>query len=169
MKRLIFVITSLCISTSVLAQESVQEDQWYDFWVGDWNLTWKDGDGGMGKGTNHIVRILDGKVIQENFKAVEGALAGYNGMSLSVYNPAVGHWKQAWTDNQGGYIDFTGRREGKRYFFETTVIENGQGGMQQRMVFYNIQEDSLDWDWESTQDGGATWTLNWQIHYQRQE
>ena len=27
----------------------------------------------------------------------------------------------------------------------------------QRMTFYNITQDSLDWDWEGSGDGGATW------------
>ncbi|MEL6534105.1 MAG: hypothetical protein AAFQ98_01770, partial [Bacteroidota bacterium] len=120
------VLVALCISTSIWAQGETPKEDWYAFWVGDWDLTWQDNGGGTGKGTNHIVRILDGTVIQENFMAVEGALAGYKGMSLSVLNPTTNEWKQAWTDNQGGYIDFTGRKEEGRYYFETAVKETGQ-------------------------------------------
>jgi len=36
-----------------------------------------------------------------------------------------------------------------------------------RMVFYNIAADSLDWDWERSDDDGASWTLQWRLHYRR--
>lgn len=142
--------------------------QWYSFWVGDWDLTWQDRNGNTFQGTNHIVRILDGAVIQENFEAKTGPLTGFKGTSLSVYNPRKREWRQAWADNQGGYFDFTGRKEGDRYYFETQPVETPQGTVQQRMVFYDITEDSLVWDWEASQDGGQTWNLNWRINYQRQ-
>lgn len=45
--------------------DSNPENQ-FDFWLGEWNVTW----GEDGKGTNHIERILEGKIIQENFIAL---------------------------------------------------------------------------------------------------
>jgi len=38
------------------------------FWIGEWALTWDNADGTKGRGTNRIEKILDGKVIQENFQ-----------------------------------------------------------------------------------------------------
>ena len=35
------------------------------------------------------------------------------------------------------------------------------------MVFYDIGENSLTWDWESSLDGGETWKLQWRIFYIR--
>jgi hypothetical protein len=35
----------------------------FDFWLGEWDVTW----GEDGKGENHILRIMDDKIIQENF------------------------------------------------------------------------------------------------------
>ena len=37
----------------------------------------------------------------------------------------------------------------------------------QRMVFKEIEEDSMTWDWEASKDGGYTWTLSWRIQYKR--
>lgn len=37
----------------------------------------------------------------------------------------------------------------------------------QRMVFYNISKNELVWNWESSDDNGETWKLNWKIHYTR--
>ncbi|PJA98161.1 MAG: hypothetical protein CO128_08695 [Ignavibacteriales bacterium CG_4_9_14_3_um_filter_30_11] len=35
----------------------------------------------------------------------------------------------------------------------------------QRIVFYNITKDKLDWDWEASNDNGKTWQLNWMLYY----
>lgn len=37
----------------------------------------------------------------------------------------------------------------------------------QRMIWFNIEEDSLEWNWEKSTDGGKTWQLNWHISYTR--
>ena len=39
----------------------------------------------------------------------------------------------------------------------------------QRMVFYNISDDTLDWNWERSDDRGQTWKQLWVIHYQRRK
>jgi hypothetical protein len=39
----------------------------------------------------------------------------------------------------------------------------------QRMKFFNITRNSLDWSWESSLDEGKTWRQNWLIHYKRKE
>lgn len=150
-----------------LQTTEIPEEEYYDFWVGEWAATWDEGDGKMGKGTNSITKILDGKVIQENFQILEGQSKGFKGMSHSVYRSQFKTWKQAWVDNQGGYFDFTGRIDGDKRYFETQVFDRGEKQVQQRMVFYDIQKDSFTWDWESSQDGGETWTLNWRISYTR--
>ena len=35
----------------------------FDFWLGEWEVRWNED----GVGTNRVERILDGKIIQENF------------------------------------------------------------------------------------------------------
>jgi len=37
----------------------------------------------------------------------------------------------------------------------------------QRMVWYNVSEHALDWNWERSDDGGETWQVQWKIHYAR--
>lgn len=141
----------------------------YDFWVGNWNLTWEEANGKIGKGTNHIVKILDGKVIQENFEALEGQSKGFKGTSVSVFNPKRKTWHQAWADNQGGYFDFIGQTDGEKKIFKTKMVEKDDQKIIQRMVFYNITATTLTWDWESTKDGGENWTLQWRINYEKMD
>jgi len=129
----------------------------FDFWLGEWNVTW----GEDGKGTNHIERILDGKIIQENFIAPD-----LHGISVSVYDPERGVWCQTWVDNNGTYLDFTGKFEDGKMIFSRNAIVKSQA-RKQRMVWWDIQENKFDWNWERSDDNGKSWRVLWQIHYTR--
>ncbi|GJM45593.1 MAG: hypothetical protein DHS20C21_24350 [Gemmatimonadota bacterium] len=136
---------------------SAPEFSQFDFWVGEWDLTWAND----GQGTNVIAREYDGCVIREQFST-----EGFQGTSVSCWSPKLGKWRQTWVDNSGSYLDFTGGMVGDRMILSREVPEI-PGTTHQRMVFHDITADSLIWDWESSKDGGETWTTNWQIHYQR--
>ena len=148
--------------------DRLNPQEYFDFWIGEWDVSWDEGDGTRGRGTNTIQKVLDGTVIKENFEITEGQNSGFKGTSISVYQPRFSRWKQAWADNNGGYYDFTGKIDGNKRIFQTDVIELEDGRQfTQRMVFYDITEESLTWDWESSEDGGETWNLNWMIFYER--
>ena len=168
MKLSITLFTLLLFSGSGFSQDSLALTKAYDFWIGEWDLEWDDGNGEIGLGTNSIKRVLAGSVIEENFVSKDGNLAGYLGRSLSVFNPNTTAWSQTWVDNQGGYIPFDGdvNKDGNRVFKTKSRIVN-EATVISRMVFYDITEDSLTWDWETTNDDGKTWILNWKIKYSR--
>ncbi len=167
LKAIITFLMLFCLCGTTEAQ--TLDSASFDFWVGKWDLTWDDGDGKVGKGTNHIVKTLDQKVIQENFVAMKGQLAGFKGTSLSVFNPNKKEWHQAWADNQGGYFDFIGDFDGDKRIFKTKPFERDGKTLVLRMVFYDISDEALTWDWERSEDGGKTWSLRWQINYVKAE
>lgn len=137
--------------------------QQFDFWCGYWDLTWPDN----GRGTNEIRRILDGRIIQENFSSIptDGSQP-FQGMSVSAYDAANAQWRQTWVDNQGGYLDFVGSfADGKMILSRDAILEGKP--VKQRMVWQNIQADSLDWAWERSEDDGRSWQTLWPIHYKR--
>lgn len=160
-------------SNSLHAQtslSSLEPENYFDFWLGKWEVSWVEANGTTGYGTNHIHRILDGKVLLENFEILEGNNKGFKGKSMSVYQPDRDRWKQAWTDNNGGYYNFTGIFEDDKRMFQTEVSEMPDGRrFVQRMVFYDITENSITWDWENSNDDGESWSLNWRIFYERLE
>ena len=164
MKKFVRIILVLCASQLSAQSLTLQDSSLFDFWVGEWDLTWTNADGKIDKGTNRITKILDGKVIQENFSDATGA---FKGISISVYNQAKKTWHQAWADNQGGYYDFEGAVDGKKRIFRTRMKEVNGEKVIQRMVFYNINTTSLTWDWEMSKDGGVTWQLQWRINYSK--
>jgi len=131
-----------------------------DFWLGDWTVSWGDGL----SGSNRVEAILGGAVIRETFDGRPGA--DFQGTSLSVFSPQRGCWRQTWADSQGSYWAFNGGPEGDRFILATEDVKDGLP-IKLRMVFYNIGADSLDWDWERSEDDGATWTLQWRLHYTR--
>ncbi len=162
--RLLIILCALCFTTIASAQ--VDTTEWFDFWVGNWEASWDEGDGKKGKGVNRIEKTLDGTVIQENFEILEGQNKGFKGTSISVYQARFKRWKQAWADNQGGYYDFTGSKDGEERTFQTAIFKTQDGrAITQRMVFKKITSNSMTWDWEASQDGGESWTLNWRIFY----
>lgn len=145
----------------MLPLSTLPPEQHFDFWLGAWEVSWGEGQ----RGTNTITRILDGRVIQENFDG-QPALP-FRGISLSVYSPKLGHWQQTWADNEGNYWHFLGGVEGERLILVTDDVIEGRP-VKLRMIFYNITPEALDWCWERSDDGGVTWQIKWQIHYQRQ-
>ena len=46
------------------------------------------------------------------------------------------------------------------------TASDGKPAMQ-KMVFYNISKNSLDWNWEGSKDKGKIWDVLWKIHYKR--
>jgi len=175
MKRLIALLRPLLvglvlltISLPVLSAQEKQapcqspEASQFDFWVGDWDLTWPD----SGWGTNTITKDYDGCVITEHFADSSGS--GFRGTSVSAYKPNLGKWQQTWVDNQGGYLAFTGGFHDGVMELRTDRLVKGEL-VPFRMRWFNITSDSLDWTWQKSEDGGATWKDLWQIHYKRRK
>ena len=131
----------------------------FDFWLGDWDVTWDDQ-----RGTNSVTAILGGAVIQEQFDARPSA--DWQGLSLSVYDARRAEWRQTWVDSNGNYWAFTGGFADGRLTLATDDLRDGRPG-KLRMTFYNLAAHSFDWTWERSDDAGATWNTLWQLHYQR--
>ncbi|HYM76689.1 MAG TPA: hypothetical protein VE377_11985 [Candidatus Dormibacteraeota bacterium] len=137
----------------------------FDFWVGEWNLTWPgEKPGETGHGTNSIKRTMDGCVVQENFSGDDSM--HLRGTSVSTFDTNSSRWKQTWVDNEGGYLDFTGEFKNGQMILQREAVRNGVKILQ-RMVWKNITPNEFDWSWEDSRDGGKTWEVNWPIHYKR--
>ena len=133
-----------------------------DFWLGDWGLTWKGGNG-----TNRLTRKLGDHVIHEQFQeAPSSSQTALLGESWSVFDPKRRLWRQTWVDDQGGYLDLIGERADESFAFCRSAPELGPNA-RQRMVFRDVGPDAFRWTWESSLDDGATWAVRWEIAYRR--
>ncbi len=171
-KAALAVLFILAITLSVTVAQAQTDDKpcsskeasQFDFWVGNWQLNWKDTDGTVKTGTNVTTKILGGCVIEENFTSGDGTFIG---RSVSVYNPAKKIWQQTWVDNNGAYMDFTGGKDGDILYLQRKVTNKAGKEVIQKMTFTDIKENSFTWNWESSGDNGATWAQIWQILYTR--
>ena len=174
MKHTLFILLTVFLFfgyyETLQAQTSLEDippEEYFDFWIGEWNLVWADPDSTAGTGFNKIERVLDGAVIKESFEGLTGASAGYLGRSYTVYKQSTGEWKQTWVDNTGDYLEFTGEFTGNKRMFTRFGTDQEGNLILQRMIFYDIKPNSFTWDWVSSSDNGATWDLNWRIRYER--
>ena len=142
----------------------------FDFWVGDWNVAWRNADGTRSSGRNRIARTLDGCAIVEQFDGRPGS--PLQGTSVSVFDRASGVWRQTWVDNTGAWLVFEGgwasgaqSHDGRMQLIRRATV-NGRAVMQ-RMVFHTIRPDALTWDWQRSDDDGVTWQTTWQLNYTR--
>lgn len=148
---------------------SSPEFRQFDFWLGQWELTWPaEQTGGQAgdtaHGTNRIERLFGDCAISETFATADGT---FRGRSLSVFDRREGTWRQTWVDSTGGYLSLTGGYNGDTMELLTEEVERDDRLVVQRMVFSDIGPDSLNWAWQNSVDGGATWKDAWTITYQR--
>jgi len=171
MKRYLLILFLLIVGISnapaQISLTEIEPEGYFDFWIGQWDLQWKASDGTIERGTNKIEKILDGKVIKENFEATVGEMDGYIGKSYSVYNAQTNQWKQTWVDNQGAYLDFVGKFEDNDRIFLRHSQDSSGTSIIQRMVFYDISQDQFSWRWEKSTDDGKSWHILWKIAYRR--
>lgn len=172
MGKFIIYLFLLVNTITLIAQNNIQpfssvEAAQFDFWIGEWKLEWKDQSGKIQFGTNSITKILDGCVIEENFDG--GESMPLKGKSNSVYNSFTKKWYQTWVDNTGGYLDFIGSFVNDKMILNREYIDQSGKRIMQRMVWYNISKNELDWNWERSEDEGKTWEVKWKIHYTRKK
>jgi hypothetical protein len=167
-KTLSIAITIIVLACTLFSQDkspcSLPEAKQFDFWVGEWDLSWKNEKGVTETGTNKVTKILDGCVVQENFSTSDGS---FKGTSVSLYNAKLERWQQTWVDNSGAYFDFTGFFNSGMMILSHNAKDKDGNPITYSMVFYNITENEFDWRWESSTDNGFKWTELWKIHYKR--
>lgn len=148
---------------------SSSEARQFDFWLGEWDLTWpaEQAGGEPGEemtGSNHITRLFGNCVIEENFATGDRSFLG---RSLSVYDEGAATWRQTWVDSAGAYLSFSGGMDGDDMVLSTEPVSDGVDVVVNRMVFADITPGSLFWRWQKSTDGGDTWSDRWTIAYNR--
>lgn len=140
----------------------------YGQFVGSWDIeaTWHLPDGGQhtARGEWHFDWILGGRGVQDVLFAA-GSPPDRYGTSLRCYDPALDVWHIVWMQPYGSeFVWLTGRQVGER------IVQEGASsvaGKLERWSFCDITTASFVWRGEASLDGGATWTLEQEMHARR--
>lgn len=135
----------------------------FDFWVGSWSVT---NPTGKVVGTNRIESILGGCVLQEHWRDSNGG----DGTSLNMWNAADSTWRQVWMNDGGNLLELKGKLIGKEMVLFGTRPTPGQAGglTTDRVTWTPLPNGTVRQLWESSTDGGATWTTAFDGTYARE-
>ena len=131
------------------------EHRQFDFWLGSWDVYRPDGEQA---GTNRLTAIHDGCAIREEWEGV----SGHAGTSLNFYDPASGRWYQTWVDNGGKPLLLSGGLNGDGQM----VLASPDGESPRQRITWTPEEDgSVRQLWETSEDGGGTWSVAFDGRY----
>lgn len=157
---LLLALAAMAEATPPKPACTAPEHRQFDFWIGEWDV---DNKAGKPAGRQRIVAIQGGCAIAEHWTGARGN----TGTSLSSYDAATKTWKQFWTDSDGLVLALEGGWDGKAMVMRGQ-LPNAQGGIDlQRVAWTPAPDGTLTQVWESSSDGGKTWTLAFHGQYRR--
>ncbi len=127
----------------------------FDFWIGTWDVFQPDG---QKAGENRIEPISSGCALLEHWSG----RGGFTGKSLNIYDSTDKRWHQTWVDSSGGLLMISGGLVDKRI-----VLGSETGSAYQRITWTPNDDGSVRQFWESSTDGGKTWTVLFDGKYVR--
>jgi tetratricopeptide (TPR) repeat protein len=138
------------------------ESRQFDFWVGDWSVVSTRELTPVGH--SHIERTIGNCVIWENWTSLGDS--GYSGKSYNIFNAELNRWEQFWVDSQGEVIHFFGSLAAGVMDFRTGAMPGK--ALIRRLRFYNLGADRVRQLSEGSEDGGKTWTVEYDFTYKRE-
>jgi hypothetical protein len=138
------------------------EHRAFDFWLGDWQVT----SNGKVAGRNRIESILGGCALMETWQGAGGG----RGRSLNAYDPTRRVWHQTWVDGQGTLLVLEGGwHDGAMQLLGVQRASASAAPARQRITWTPNGDGSVRQLWESSLDGGRTWSVVFDGHYVRVE
>ena len=161
------MLTALVLPLHVFAQDPAEQaapaagsrcdtaaHHQFDFWLGEWDVT----ANGVPAGTNSVVSIQGGCVLQENWKGAGNG--GITGTSFNMYDRDAGRWHQTWVDAGGTLLQLDGAWTGESMVLEgTRPSPSGTGDVLHRIAWTPADDGTVRQLWEASQDGGKTWKV----------
>lgn len=158
--NLLLIFTSSTYSQSNTCACCTNEYRKFDFWSGNWHVT----SNGQAAGTNNIYFIQDSCILMENWVGAGGT----TGSSFNFYDKTDKTWNQLWIDNQGNKLKLKGQLDGNSMVMMSDPSINGNN----QIVIHKITWTPLDNGdvrqlWESTQNGGKSWSVLFDGNYSK--
>jgi hypothetical protein len=136
----------------------------FDFWLGQWEV--RDPTGKV-VGHNRIEATHGGCALIEHWTSVTGV----TGTSVNIYDRDRRQWHQTWVDSGGGLLQLDGgRREAAMVLAGDAFDADAPGQTARQRLTWTPQPDGrVRQLWESSTDGGRTWTVVFDGLYARKD
>ncbi|MGZ3405295.1 MAG: hypothetical protein ACXWIY_12840 [Caldimonas sp.] len=134
----------------------------FDFWIGTWDVFLPNG---QRAGENRIEPIAGQCALLENWSG----RGGVTGKSLNIYDRDDKRWHQTWVDGSGGLLMLAGGLVDKRMVMasEANAPNGAPAPVLQRIAWTPNDDGSVRQLWESSADGGKSWTVQFDGKYVR--
>jgi hypothetical protein len=140
------------------------EHRQFDFWLGRWEV--RDPSGKI-VGHNRIEAAHGGCALIENWTSV----AGVTGTSVNIYDRDRRRWHQTWVDSGGGLLQLDGYRADGAMVLAGDAFDADAPGKsaRQRITWTPMAGGRVRQLWESSTDGGKTWSVAFDGLYVRED
>jgi hypothetical protein len=149
----------------------------FDFFMGRWNVqhrrlrerlkgssSWEEFSG------TSIARPLLGGLGNIDENIMERASGRLEGTSIRFYNPLSQQWSIYWADSVNVMLQppmIGGFLQGRGEFYDQELFEGR--AIFCRFIWSDITARTCRWEQAFSEDGGASWEVNWIMEFTRQE
>ena len=136
------------------------EHRQFDFWIGEWEVTTPDG---ARAGRNRIEAMLDGCALRESWTGARGS----SGTSYNAYDRQRGRWHQTWVDNGGLVLRLDGAFTDGKMVLSGETRDSSGARVLNRITWQETAPGAVRQLWETSSDGGGTWSVAFDGRYRK--
>jgi hypothetical protein len=168
---MLVVASNVLVSTSTAVAQSTTpgrpcdrpEYRQFDFWIGDWEVSLPNGNAA---GSNRIQSITAGCALREEWTGT----GGFTGTSLNGFDAGSGRWHQTWIGSDGMVLMLDGGLRDGAMELSGVTSRNGAKTLHRiRWTPLPGTPPTVRQLWESSTDGGKTWTVAFDGLYRKKQ
>jgi len=127
---------------------------WFDFLIGTWKVRRETPDG-KALGRLSVAKDLGGCLVESIFRGDDE----YQGQAFAVNHFPTRTWYRDWMDTDGVRIGLRGVLVGSNMVMTGERVRPDGVTQQVRATWSPVSADRVDETWETSTDGGVTWTV----------
>lgn len=117
--------------------------QAFDFWIGDWTVY---NPSEKIVGTNKVVKMQNGCVIQENWEASNKTNTG---TSYNYFNKNDSTWNQIWVSSTGNILNLKGNpNENGEMVLKSKLVKSSKGNYYNQIIWSKNEDGSVTQRWD---------------------
>jgi hypothetical protein len=116
-------------------------------------------------GTSRVSRISGGCALLEEWQAAGGS----GGKSLNFFDAADQRWHQVWVGADGTVLRIAGDLDNGAMRMTGPDRKTPQGTVRDRITWTPHADGSVEQRWDTSTDGGATWSTGFVGTYRRKQ